>query len=197
MKVTWNMNGNWLLTASRDQSVKLYDIRIAREPLMMRGHTREVTSLAWHPVRRRVRSSSSSCSFVVVVVVVVVRRRLSSSLGSRARRWLTVATQPRSVALCIVRSSTPRADARAVRGTPLPAPRAPLRERRLRRRDALLARWRRGAAGERTVAAVTIVVVGVGVVVVDARSSSCSAPDVVGVAPRWRRRAWPRVFLFF
>jgi polyadenylation factor subunit 2 len=31
MNVAWNKNGNWLLSASRDQLVKLYDIRTMKE----------------------------------------------------------------------------------------------------------------------------------------------------------------------
>jgi polyadenylation factor subunit 2 len=47
--VTWNQNGNWLLSCSRDQLIKLYDIRTMRELQTFRGHKREVTTLAWHP----------------------------------------------------------------------------------------------------------------------------------------------------
>jgi WD40 repeat protein len=49
-KVAWNNNGNWLLTASRDQLIKLYDIRTMREIVSLKGHNKEVTSLAWHPL---------------------------------------------------------------------------------------------------------------------------------------------------
>lgn len=50
MAVEWNKNGNWLLTGSRDHLIKLYDIRIMKEIQTFRGHKKEVTSLAWHPV---------------------------------------------------------------------------------------------------------------------------------------------------
>lgn len=49
-KVSWNDNGNWLLTASRDQLIKLYDIRAMKELCSLKGHHKEVTSVAWHPV---------------------------------------------------------------------------------------------------------------------------------------------------
>ena len=49
-KVAWNDNGNWLLTASRDQLIKLYDIRKMKEMTSFKGHHKEVTSIAWHPI---------------------------------------------------------------------------------------------------------------------------------------------------
>jgi hypothetical protein len=56
-KVAWNDNGNWLLTASRDQLIKLYDIRAMRELCSLKGHHKEVTSIAWHPVYETVFAS--------------------------------------------------------------------------------------------------------------------------------------------
>uniref|UniRef100_F1KTF6 WD repeat-containing protein 33 n=1 Tax=Ascaris suum TaxID=6253 RepID=F1KTF6_ASCSU len=50
MAVQWNKNGNWLLTGSRDHLIKVYDIRMMREMHTYRGHKKEVTALAWHPV---------------------------------------------------------------------------------------------------------------------------------------------------
>lgn len=41
-KIKWNMNGNWLLTGSRDQLVKVFDIRTMKEFQTLRGHKREV-----------------------------------------------------------------------------------------------------------------------------------------------------------
>ena len=61
MDVEWNANGHWLLTASRDHLVKMYDIRMMKEVRSFRGHKKEVTgerrpslnllasALAWHP----------------------------------------------------------------------------------------------------------------------------------------------------
>uniref|UniRef100_A0A1I7RPV4 WD_REPEATS_REGION domain-containing protein n=1 Tax=Bursaphelenchus xylophilus TaxID=6326 RepID=A0A1I7RPV4_BURXY len=48
--VEWNKNGNWLLSGSRDHVIKLYDIRMLKEVQTFRGHKKEVTSIAWHPV---------------------------------------------------------------------------------------------------------------------------------------------------
>ena len=47
----WNENGNWLLTASRDHLLKIFDIRNTKEELQtFRGHKKEVATAAWHPV---------------------------------------------------------------------------------------------------------------------------------------------------
>ena len=46
MEVKWNMNGNWLLTASRDHLVKLFDIRNMKEEMQtFKGHKKEATSM--------------------------------------------------------------------------------------------------------------------------------------------------------
>ena len=43
MQIKWNLNGNWLLTASRDHLIKLFDIRMMKELQTFRGHRREAT----------------------------------------------------------------------------------------------------------------------------------------------------------
>ena len=46
----WNANGNWLLTASRDHLLKLFDIRNTKEEIQtFRGHKKEASTIAWHP----------------------------------------------------------------------------------------------------------------------------------------------------
>jgi len=50
MDVKWNNNGNWLVTASRDHLLKLFDIRnLSMEVQTFRGHKKESSSVAWHP----------------------------------------------------------------------------------------------------------------------------------------------------
>ena len=56
---TWNRNGNWLLSGARDQVIKVWDIRMLREINNMRGHGKEVTSLAWHPMHERLFASGT------------------------------------------------------------------------------------------------------------------------------------------
>ncbi|SCV68989.1 BQ2448_2009 [Microbotryum intermedium] len=48
--LAWSPNGNSVATASRDQLVKVFDIRMMKELVTLRGHKKEVCSLAWHPV---------------------------------------------------------------------------------------------------------------------------------------------------
>lgn len=62
-RVAWNDNGNWLLTASRDQLIKLYDIRAMKELTSLKGHHKEVTSLAWHPLCESVFASGGMVRF--------------------------------------------------------------------------------------------------------------------------------------
>lgn len=50
MEVKWNLNGNWLLTASRDHLCKLFDIRNLKEELQVfRGHKKEATGESRFP----------------------------------------------------------------------------------------------------------------------------------------------------
>jgi len=45
MDMKWNQNGNWLLTASRDHLIKLFDVRNMKdEVIAFRGHKKEATS---------------------------------------------------------------------------------------------------------------------------------------------------------
>jgi len=47
--VQWNNNGNWLLTGSRDQLCRVFDIRMMRALAAYKGQNREVTAVTWHP----------------------------------------------------------------------------------------------------------------------------------------------------
>lgn len=50
MDLKWNENGNWLITASRDHLLKLFDLRnLSQEVQTFRGHKKEASSVAWHP----------------------------------------------------------------------------------------------------------------------------------------------------
>ncbi|KAK1162730.1 pre-mRNA 3' end processing protein WDR33-like [Acipenser oxyrinchus oxyrinchus] len=61
MEVKWNLNGNWLLTASRDHLCKLFDVRNLKEELQVfRGHKKEATAVAWHPVHEGLFASGGS-----------------------------------------------------------------------------------------------------------------------------------------
>nr|XP_046908687.1 pre-mRNA 3' end processing protein WDR33-like [Dermatophagoides farinae] len=59
--VKWNHNGNWLLTSSRDHLIKIYDIRnMTNEMQTFRGHKKEVSCLAWHPIHEGLFASGGS-----------------------------------------------------------------------------------------------------------------------------------------
>jgi polyadenylation factor subunit 2 len=50
-RVKWNpINGNWLLSVARDNSVKVFDIRTMRSLNSFAPHQREPTTCAWHPL---------------------------------------------------------------------------------------------------------------------------------------------------
>ncbi|BES89174.1 Hypothetical protein NTJ_01981 [Nesidiocoris tenuis] len=61
MDVKWNSNGNWFVTASRDHLLKLFDIRnLNTEVQVFRGHKKESSSVAWHPVHEGLFCSGGS-----------------------------------------------------------------------------------------------------------------------------------------
>jgi polyadenylation factor subunit 2 len=61
MDLKWNLNGNWLATASRDHLLKLFDIRNLREEMQVfRGHKKEASSVSWHPCHEGLFASGGS-----------------------------------------------------------------------------------------------------------------------------------------
>lgn len=60
LDVKWNRNGNWLLTSSKDQIVKLFDIRTLKEIQTYRAHKKEVNAVAWHPVHEALFASAGA-----------------------------------------------------------------------------------------------------------------------------------------
>ncbi|CAH8474546.1 unnamed protein product [Schistosoma guineensis] len=59
--VSWNDNGNWFLTASRDHLIKLFDLRNLKSELQtFRGHKRDVMRVAWHPFHESLFVSGSA-----------------------------------------------------------------------------------------------------------------------------------------
>jgi hypothetical protein len=48
-KVAWTANGSYLISGSRDQTVKVVDLLTMTTRREYRGHTKEVTALALHP----------------------------------------------------------------------------------------------------------------------------------------------------
>ncbi|XP_063696514.1 pre-mRNA 3' end processing protein WDR33 [Culicoides brevitarsis] len=61
MDLKWNDNGNWLITASRDHLLKLFDLRNLNEEVQVfRGHKKEASAVAWHPVHEGLFASGGS-----------------------------------------------------------------------------------------------------------------------------------------
>ncbi|KAH9499370.1 WD repeat-containing protein 33 [Bulinus truncatus] len=61
MDLKWHLNGNWMLTASRDHLLKLFDIRNLKEELQtFKGHKREATAIGWHPIHEGLFVSGSA-----------------------------------------------------------------------------------------------------------------------------------------
>ncbi|XP_065060829.1 uncharacterized protein LOC135688058 [Rhopilema esculentum] len=60
MDLQWNRNGDWLLTASRDHLIKVFDIRAMKEIQTFRGHKKEATAVDWHPVHESLFASGGS-----------------------------------------------------------------------------------------------------------------------------------------
>ncbi|KAL5274549.1 WDR33 family protein [Megaselia abdita] len=61
MDLKWNNNGNWLITASRDHLLKLFDLRNLREEVQVfRGHKKEASAVSWHPVHEGLFCSGGS-----------------------------------------------------------------------------------------------------------------------------------------
>eukprot|EP00112_Aurelia_sp_Birch-Aquarium-sp1_P012294 Seg2587.3 transcript_id=Seg2587.3/GoldUCD/mRNA.D3Y31 product="pre-mRNA 3' end processing protein WDR33" protein_id=Seg2587.3/GoldUCD/D3Y31 len=60
MDLQWNRNGDWLLTASRDHLIKVFDIRAMKEIQTFRGHKKEATAVDWHPCHESLFASGGS-----------------------------------------------------------------------------------------------------------------------------------------
>jgi len=61
MDCAWNQNGNWLITASRDHLLKLFDLRNLKEEMQtFRGHKKEASAVRWHPIHESMFTSGGS-----------------------------------------------------------------------------------------------------------------------------------------
>jgi hypothetical protein len=60
--VEWNKNGNWLLTASCDKTIKMLDVRTMQAVETYRGQDKEhceVNLVSWHPVHENIFASAN------------------------------------------------------------------------------------------------------------------------------------------
>ena len=58
----WNpVNGNYLLTGSKDQKIKLYDLRnMKQEDKEIEGHKGSVLVIQWHPFKEEIFASADA-----------------------------------------------------------------------------------------------------------------------------------------
>lgn len=59
MAIKWSPTGNMFATASKDKTVKVFDIRAMKELQTFRGHKKEVYNVAWHSISEKMISSGS------------------------------------------------------------------------------------------------------------------------------------------
>lgn len=97
MEVKWNLNGNWLLTASRDHLCKLFDIRNLKEELQVfRGHKKEATGrksevlfcFCFVFLNTWVHGVVFVCYLTPFVVFGSSRRLAPDPWGTFCKRWL-------------------------------------------------------------------------------------------------------------
>ena len=48
-KLRFNQNGNWLLSGSKDTSIKIFDIRVMKNFSTLKSHHASISALEWHP----------------------------------------------------------------------------------------------------------------------------------------------------
>jgi WD40 repeat protein len=58
-QVEWNRNGNWLLSASRDGSLRVTELRTLSDLVVWQGGLRDVLCAAWHPFHEDLAVSGS------------------------------------------------------------------------------------------------------------------------------------------
>ena len=84
--LAWSPNGNMVASASRDQTVRVFDIRAMREVQTLRGHKKEVCCMYRILLSRRIKtqpSRSRSCDMAPIPPRSRLRRirRVDSPLG--------------------------------------------------------------------------------------------------------------------
>lgn len=100
MDLKWNDNGNWLVTASRDHLLKLFDLRNLREEVQVfRGHKKEASAVSWHPVHEGLFSSGGSDGSILFWNVGTDKEVGSIDMAHDSIVW-TLAWHPLGHILC-------------------------------------------------------------------------------------------------
>ncbi|KAG8901639.1 WD repeat-containing protein 33 [Tulasnella sp. 417] len=63
--IAWSVNGDMIASASRDQTLRVFDIRAMKEFVCFKGHKKEVCSVAWHPIQPSILVSGGSEGSIV------------------------------------------------------------------------------------------------------------------------------------
>lgn len=100
MDLKWNDNGNWLVTASRDHLLKLFDLRNLREEVQVfRGHKKEASAVSWHPIHEGLFSSGGSDGSILFWNVGTDKEVGSIDMAHDSIVW-TLAWHPLGHILC-------------------------------------------------------------------------------------------------
>lgn len=100
MDLKWNNNGNWLVTASRDHLLKLFDLRNLREEVQIfRGHKKEASAVSWHPIHEGLFCSGGSDGSILFWNVGTDKEVGSIEMAHDSIVW-TLAWHPLGHILC-------------------------------------------------------------------------------------------------
>ncbi|XP_058057291.1 pre-mRNA 3' end processing protein WDR33 [Anopheles bellator] len=100
MDLKWNDNGNWLVTASRDHLLKLFDLRnLSEEVQVFRGHKKEASAVSWHPVHEGLFASGGSDGSILFWNVGTDKEVGSIDMAHDSIVW-TLAWHPLGHILC-------------------------------------------------------------------------------------------------
>ncbi|XP_050083294.1 pre-mRNA 3' end processing protein WDR33 [Anopheles aquasalis] len=100
MDLRWNDNGNWLVTASRDHLLKLFDLRnLSEEIQVFRGHKKEASAVSWHPVHEGLFASGGSDGSILFWNVGTDKEVGSIDMAHDSIVW-TLAWHPLGHILC-------------------------------------------------------------------------------------------------
>lgn len=100
MDLKWNDNGNWLVTASRDHLLKLFDLRKLRDEVQVfRGHKKEASAVSWHPVHEGLFCSGGSDGSILFWNVGIDKEVGSIETAHDSIVW-TLAWHPLGHILC-------------------------------------------------------------------------------------------------
>ncbi|VVC44818.1 WD40/YVTN repeat-like-containing domain,WD40-repeat-containing domain,WD40 repeat,WD40 repeat [Cinara cedri] len=101
MDVKWNANGNWLVSASSDSLLKLFDIRnLSRTVQTFKGHKNKVNTIAWHPFHENLFCSGGDFNASILFWNVDVDKCVGSIENAHGNIISSLAWHPIGIVLC-------------------------------------------------------------------------------------------------